>query len=89
MNREEVYRALDTERDYQDRRWGDAASSGRPGNGDRTIDEFVMYVFGYAQDALKIASHELDPTKKMAALRKVGALCVAAGEQHGMPTREG
>ena len=50
MDRNQVYVLIDGERDYQDARWGDAASSGRPGNGERTIDEFALYIRGYAED---------------------------------------
>lgn len=87
--RQEVYKAIDSEMNYQQAKWGSSASSGNPGNGNRTIDEFVLYIRGYAEDLAKIASHELDPTKKLDFVRKVAGLCVATMEQHGAPTREG
>ena len=87
-SREEVYSAIDSERAYQDSKWGSSESSGKPGvGGARTIDEFALYIKGYAEDLAQIASHELDPKKKLDFIRKVAGLCVAAMEQHGAPHR--
>jgi hypothetical protein len=86
--RQEVYAALDSERDYQDSKWGDALSSGRkPGNGERSIDEFVTYIVGYAHKLLDEASTFADAAAKLNAVRKVAGLCVACMEQHGAPKR--
>lgn len=86
--RAEVYAALDSERVYQDQVWGDVASSGRPGNGDRTLDEFALYILEYADQLRKVAGTTGDPEKKLNAVRKVGGLVVACMEQHGAPHRE-
>ena len=86
--RQEVYAAIDSERDYQDRKWGQTESSGKPGvGGARTIDEFASYILGYAMDLHRISSHELDPAKKLDFVRKVAGLCVSCMEQHGAPHR--
>ena len=85
--RNEVYAAIDSERDYQDGRWGASASSGNPGSGERTIDEFALYISAYSDDLKGIASHALDPTDKLDSVRKVAGLCVACLEQHGAPRR--
>lgn len=87
--REEVYEALDSERVYQNARWGDTASSGRPGSGDRTLDEFILYIVGYANKLAAIGSVSADPAEKLEFVRKVGGLCVATMEQHGAPRRAG
>lgn len=87
MNRQYVYSLIDGERNYQDFKWGSSGSSGTQGNGDRTIDEFILYIYGYAQDAVKEASHFGDASKKLDVVRKVAALCVACMEQHGAPAR--
>jgi hypothetical protein len=89
ITREAVYSIIDGERNYQDSRWGTTASSGRPGAGERSIDEFILYISGYANDAVNVASHFGDPQKKLDAVRKVAALCVACMEQHGAPRRDG
>lgn len=101
-NRDRVYQAIDTERDYQDSKWGrteDKIVVGQPtpqitgsstlglGVGNRSIDEFALYVRGYAEDLAQLASHTNDPRPKLEFFRKVGALCVAAMEQHGAPPR--
>jgi hypothetical protein len=59
-SREEVYKALDSERDYQDVRWGGTLSCGRPGDGSRSVDEFTMYIAGYTADLVHYASHFAD-----------------------------
>lgn len=92
MDRRDVYEIIDGERDYQDGRWGATLSGGRtPGTGqsggDRTVDEFALYIMGYAMDLAADASHTLDPNSKLAAVRKVAGLCVACMEQHGAPRR--
>jgi hypothetical protein len=85
--REEIYKVLDGERDYQDEKWGDTASSNEPGNGERTIDEFAAYIQGYTNDLIYQVSHFGDPKGKLDVMRKIGALVVACGEQHGLPAR--
>lgn len=82
-----VYDAIDSERDYQDAKWGASASSGNPGAGERTLDEFALYILGYAQDLAVFASHCLEKDDKLDRVRKVAALCVACMEQHGAPHR--
>jgi hypothetical protein len=89
IERDLVYDALDSERAYQDSRWGKTQSGGRPGHGDRTLDEFILYIGGYAQQLVAIGAKVADPAEKLEFVRKVGGLCVAAMEQHGAPRREG
>lgn len=83
ISREKVYAAIDSERDYQDRKWGHTGSSGQAGDGSRTLDEFIMYIDGYTRDLVDYASHESNAAEKLKRLRKVAGLCVAAMEQHG------
>jgi hypothetical protein len=85
--RQEVYAALESEADYQKAKWGHTASSNRPGNGERTIDEFILYISGYAHDAHQLASHTGGPEAKLDMVRKIGELCVACMVQHGAPKR--
>ena len=88
MNREQVYKILDGERDYQDLKWGSTFSGNRPGNGDRSIDEFVLYMEGYMRDAVQHASHYADTERVLETLRKVAALAIRCFEQHGCPERK-
>lgn len=86
--RSEVYAALDSERAYQDMRWGGSRSSGEQGAGERTLDEFALYIYGYAHLLMQFAAVSLDPIEKLNLMRKVGGLVVSAMEQHGAPRRE-
>lgn len=89
--RKEVYAAIDTERAYQDRMWAGTASSRNPGHDknaqQRTLDEFALYIKGYADDLARIASHSDDPAEKLNFVRKVAGLAVACMEAHGAPPR--
>ena len=89
--RTKVYKAIDSEREYQDKIWDGTASSKNPsiekGGLDRTIDEFALYIKGYSDDLVQIASHSDDPNKKLDVIRKVAGLCVACMEKHGAPKR--
>lgn len=86
-DRESVYKAIDTERVYQNQRWGNTGSSKQPGNGERTIDEFALYISEYADQLRHICGTSDDRIVKMNAVRKVGALCIACMEQHGAVSR--
>jgi len=88
VTRNRVYSAIDSERDYQDRKWGKTLSSDRPGNGQRSIDEFITYILVYAHELLKQVTTSSGPISKLEIVRKIGALCVACMEQHGAPVRE-
>jgi len=86
MKREDVYKILDGERDYQDRLSADAI---RPD----IIEDFhlgdnltaMQYNLNKAIDAWY---KEPTPYKDtMEFVRKIGALCVKAGENFGMPSR--
>lgn len=88
MNRQDVYKVIDGERDYQDKKWGNTLSGNRPGNGERSVDEFALYITGYTKDLVDIASHFGDDQQKLDVIRKVAGLCVACMEQHGAPERK-
>jgi hypothetical protein len=87
--REEVYKAIDSERDYQDSKWVGTRSGDKPGGGalDRTLDEFSLYIQGYTNDLVDIASHIGPSGEKLNCVRKIAALAVACMEAHGAPLR--
>lgn len=93
IDRDKVYTAVDSERDYQDARWGDTLSGGRPApkgkEGFRTLDEWVLYINHYAGELQRVAGTSNDPTEILNFVRKVAALGVVCMEQHGAPHREG
>jgi hypothetical protein len=87
IDRKEVYSAIDTERAYQDSKWGNTLSGNRPGNGERSVDEFALYIYGYANKLMQNASEFANTEEKLHIIRKVAGLCVACMEQHGAPKR--
>lgn len=85
--RQQVYEAIDTERAYQDSKWGNTLSGDRVGNGERSVDEFSLYISGYTTDLVAFSSHFSDDIKKLEIIRKIAGLCVNCMEQHGAPKR--
>ncbi len=87
--RKKVYNAIDSEREYQIKKWGKTFSGNRPGNGWRSVDEYVNYISGYTAELLQVSSHYGTEDDKLNLVRKVAGLCVACMEQHGAPLRKG
>jgi len=84
-----VYAAINSERRYQDRLFGCSLSSGRPGDGSRSLDEFILYINGVANKvAMGTALNEMTPEAKLKHVLKVAALAVHCMEQHGVFLRE-
>ena len=91
--RTQVYEAIDSEREYQDAKWGGTLSGDRQPTaeqpaGYRTCDEFCMYIVGYSHQLLDNASRFSSTDDKLQIVRKIAGLCVACMEQHGAPKRE-
>ena len=88
MEREEVYKIIDGERDYQDERWCEhtTASGGKHKPG-----EWLSYIYEYWFRANRVNSTVSEPdasNEVMDNIRKIAAMCVAAAEQNGCPPRE-
>lgn len=84
--RADVYAALDSERDYQDQRWGPTESQGL-----HSIEEFILYMEDYLAEAKHLLARAAQADAYPAALanmRKVTAMGVACMEQHGAPLRK-
>ena len=77
--RAEAFDAINSERDYQARKWGEV---------DHEVDAFAAYVQEYTNQLMHVVGTTSDTTAKLAAMRKVAALAVACMEQHGAPKRE-
>jgi len=93
--RKEVYEAIDSERNYQNEMWGDSLSNERApdpakdeSGGDRSLDEFTLYISGYTNDLVNMASHFTGAEEQLAIIRKIAGLSVACMEQHGAPKRK-
>lgn len=83
METSQVVKAIETERAYQDKRWTNPQSS---------VAEYILYMQHHLNKAASaISSSEAIQVHNsvMAQIRKVTALGVACGEQHGMPIRPG
>ena len=81
MKREDVYKLIDGEREYQDSRWNaDTTASA----GLHSPEEWVMYMEDYLTEAKHILSRENVQTaypKAMEIVRKVAAMAICAMEQ--------
>ena len=88
MKREDVYKLIDGEREYQDERWkNDIMPSGTHIH---TPEEWIVYMEDYLAEAKHILSRQEAPEcypAAMAIIRKVTAMGVAAMEQIKTPAR--
>ncbi len=85
--RQEVYNAIDSERDYQDGRWNSQTTTS---DGRHSLEEWCTYIEDYVNEAQHILSRlpkqEAGP-QALHIIRKVAAMAVCAMEQHGAPRR--
>ncbi len=90
MTREEVYKAIDTEREYQEKMW----NSDTKASGATNISSFICWMEAYLRKASDLAcSNDETPGSESSKaitdmIRKVVALGVACGELNGMPERK-
>jgi hypothetical protein len=81
MSREDVYKLIDDERDYQDLRWNRETTSS---------EQWIVYMEDYLAEAKHILSRQAtqvaDP-QAMEIIRKVTAMGVCAMEQHATRPR--
>jgi hypothetical protein len=89
MKREDVYKLIDGEREYQNIRWiNDHSISGTHIH---TPEEWIVYMEDYLDEAKHILSRIEGPgcyKDAMGIIRKVTAMGVAAMEQNDTPPRE-
>ncbi len=86
-SREEVYEAIDSEREYQQQRWNVDTTTSR---GEHEIEAWVLFMEDYLLEARKQLSRNGRPLAHCLALesiRKVTAMGVACMEQNGAPKR--
>lgn len=82
MNRLQVYDAIDTEREYQNEKWGDVGKHPHEVGGWLTIIRSLLFS---AERAWASAASDDEALNE---LRQLAAVAVACGEQHGMPSRK-
>jgi len=86
MERQEVYRILDGERDYQNTVRKENEKDTRE-DYEKSIADFVIYM-EHTLNKAKTSIYTLDDEEALAMIRKVTALGVAAGESFGFPERK-
>lgn len=87
MERKDVYRLIDGERDYQDSRWNTETTIS---HNIHTPGEWFMYIEDYINEAKHILSREARQdanSKAMSIMRKVAAMTVCAMEYNETPER--
>ena len=87
MRREDVYKRLDGERDYQDEKWGTRRTADGTPDEEKPVAEWINYMeFHLAKAKEKV--YYLKTEEALAEVRKVTALGVRAMEIHGCPERQ-
>lgn len=84
MERKEIYKTIDSEREYQDSKWGVVND---PNYVSYEPAQFLIDIEFHLNKA-KIANYYIDKEEVMNELRKIAALAVKCGEVHGMTKRE-
>ena len=88
LHRQDVYKCLDGERDYQDEKWGTQRTSNGTPDEEKPVAEWINYMeFHLAKAKEKV--YYLKTEEALAEIRKVTALGVLAMEIHGCPERGG
>lgn len=87
MERSEVYRNIDVERDYQDLRWGTRRRTEGTPDEEKPVAEWINYIEFHIGEAKREVYH-LNTEEALAHVRKVAGLAVRALELHGCPERE-
>jgi len=84
VKRDEVYAAIDTERAYQDDKWGEAVDP-RP----LSIGEDILLIEEYVLKARQAWSTEHRPeVGALEQIRKIAGIAVRCMENHGAPKRK-
>ena len=88
MTREDVYKLIDGEREYQNKRWNESTTVSK--NIHPNPEDWLCYIQDYLTEAIHIISREARQDanpKVMAIIRKITAMGVAAMEVIPTPKR--
>jgi hypothetical protein len=86
MERREVYKRVDGERNYQDMRWNTNLREGDVPDEEKPVAEWLNYI-EYHLSKAKDENYHLNKEASLAELRKITALAVRCLEIHGCPER--
>jgi hypothetical protein len=78
---QKVFDAIESERDYQTRKWGSIADH------PHEVGGYILLMQEHLKRAAELWCGSTDDRKAMEEIRKVSALGVACGEQYGMQIR--
>jgi len=81
--REEVYRVIDGERDYQD-----SLGSDRTDGSQHTTGDYLTMLDSYVRKAKDAWTNKPGNTAALNEIRKCAAIAVRCMEEHGAPKRE-
>jgi len=85
MNRQDIYKVLDGERNYQDNRWSPYhITDGVPADEFKSVGHFLVYMDDYMRKAKEQFTTDAGDRGALENLRKVVALGVACFERHGV-----
>lgn len=86
MERQEVYKKIDVERDYQDLRWSPRREKNNTPDEQKPPAEWLNYIEFHLSKA-KEKVYMLEDEQALAEVRKIAALTVRCLELHGCPDR--
>jgi len=86
MKRQEIYKRIDVERDYQDLRWSPRREKNNTPDEQKPPAEWLNYIEFHLSKA-KEKVYMLEDEQALAEIRKVAALAVRCLELHGCPER--
>jgi hypothetical protein len=87
MERDNVYKRIDGERDYQDKTWVARRTLDGTPDEEKSVAEWINYIEFHVSKA-KDRVYHLNTQEALAEVRKIAALAVRAMEIHGAPERE-
>ena len=82
MKRSDVYKLIDGEREYQDKKWTPETTTS---DGVHSAEEWLVYIEDYANEAKHILSSKSNKDAAfpvMDIMRKIAGMAVCAMEQH-------
>jgi hypothetical protein len=86
MERKDVYKFIDGERDYQDKTWVARRTADGTPDEEKPVAEWINYIEYHISKAKERVYH-LDTQAALAEVRKIAALAVRTMEIHGAPER--
>jgi hypothetical protein len=86
LTREQVFRRINKEREYQIQRWGVETGLGMH-EIQKDTESYILYMLRFLNQAMEKISTQPDNKEALEEIRKVTALGVVCLEQNGCPKR--